>query len=174
VKEAPTGWVTWVKKADGPGTNAFDDSPRIAVESEDTVLVTGAFQNTAAFGGLTLNSAGAEDVFLAELEGAPCTFTFFPLTTTLPSGTTFSMSPNGVNDFGTVVGTGFTNTTPVQNFGFMRRADGGITLVGGTISLVDRNGLKVSIGSSASGQVLVESSGVNPLQLSFQNSGLSA
>ncbi len=172
MKEAPSGWVAWVKKADGAGTNAFEE--RIAVESEDMVLVTGAFQNTATFGGLTLSSAGAEDVFLAELKGAPCTFNFFPLTTTLPSGTTFSMSPNGVNDFGTVVGTGFTNTTPVQNFGFVRSADGGITLVGGTISLVDRNDRKVSIGSSASGQVLVDSSGVNPLQLSFQNSGFSA
>jgi len=170
-KEAPTGWVAWVKKADGAGTNAFEDNPRIGVESEDSVLVTGTFQNTAIFGGLTLNSAGAEDVFLAELRGGSCTFTFFPLTATLRDGSTFSMSPNGVNDFGTVVGTGFTNTTPVKNFGFMRSANGGITLIGGTTSLVDRNDLKVSIGSSASGQVLVDSSGVVPLQLSFKNSG---
>jgi hypothetical protein len=170
-KEAPSGWIAWAKKADGAGTNAFDDSPRIAVESEDTVLVTGSFQNTATFGGITLNSPGAEDVYLAELKGGPCTFTFFPLTATLSKGTVFSMSPNGVNDFGSVVGTGFTNTTPVQNFGFVRSADGGITLVSGTTALVDRNDLKVSIGSSASGQVLVDSSGVNPLQLSFNNNG---
>jgi hypothetical protein len=171
VKEAPTGWVAWVKKADGAGTNSFEDDPRIAVESEDTVLVTGAFQNTAVFGGITLNSAGAEDIFLAELRGS-CTFTFFPLTTTLPNGTTFSMSPNGVNDFGTVVGTGFTNTTPVNNFGFVRSANGAIKLVSGTISLVDRNDLKVSIGYKASGQVLVDSSGtITPLQLSIKNNG---
>jgi hypothetical protein len=175
VKEAPSGWVAWVKKADGAGTNSFEDNPRVAVESEDTVLVTGSFQNNAVFGGLTLNSAGAEDVYLAELKGGPCTFAFFPLTATLSDGTVFSMSPDGVNDFGTVVGTGFTNTTPVQNFGFVRSANGGITLVGGTISLVDRNDLKVSIGSNASGQVLVDSGGtIVPLQLSFQNSGFSA
>jgi hypothetical protein len=171
-KEAPSGWVAWAKKADGAGTNAFDQ--RMAVESEDTVLVTGAFQNTATFGGITLNSAGVEDVYLAELKGGPCTFTFFPLTATLSNGTVFSMSPNGVNDFGSVVGTGFTNTTPVQNFGFVRAADGGITLVSGTTALVDRNDLKVSIGSGASGQVLVDSSGVNPLQLSFNNNGFFA
>lgn len=45
----------------------------------------------------------------------------------------------------------------------------------GTISLVDRNDLKVSIGYSASGQVLVDSSGtITPLQLSFKNSGFSS
>jgi hypothetical protein len=82
------------------------------------------------------------------------------------------MSPNGVNDFGTVVGTGFTNTNPVKNFGFIRWANGGITLLNRTISLVDRNDLGVSIGYSASGQVLVDSGGVIvPLQLSFKNSG---
>jgi len=171
MKEAPTGWVAWVKKADGAGTNSFEDNPHITVESEDTVLVTGAFQNTAIFGGLTLNSAGAEDIFLAELK-ASCTFTFFPLTTTLPNGTTFSMSPNGVNDFGAVVGTGFTNTNPVNNFGFIRQPNGSIKLVKGTISLVDRNDLRVSIGYSASGQVLVDSSGtITPLQLSIKNNG---
>src|SRR5206468_12647112 len=135
------------------------------VASVDTVLVTGAFKKTASFDAITLNSAGAEDIFLAELR-ASCTFTFFPLTTTLPNGTTFSMSANGVNDFGAVVGTGFTNTTPVKNFGFVRQANGGITLVPGTIALVDRNDLRVSVGYAASGQVLIDSSGtITPLQL---------
>jgi hypothetical protein len=171
VKEAPTGGVAWVKKADGAGTNAFANNPRVAVESEDTVLVTGAFQNTATFGATALNSAGAEDIFLAKLQ-ASCTFSFFPLTTTLSNGNTFSMSPNGVNDFGAVVGTGFTNTTPVKNFGFVRSADGAIKVVSGTISLVDRNDLKASIGYNASGQLLVDSSGtITPLQLSFNNNG---
>jgi len=171
VKEAPTGWVAWVKKADGAGTNSFEDNPRIAVESEDTVLVTGAFKKTASFDAITLNSAGVEDIFVAELS-ASCTFTFFALTTTLSNGTVFSMSPNGVNDFGAVVGTGFTNTTPVNNFGFVRQANGAIKLVRGTISLVDRNDLGVSIGYDASGQVLVDSSGtITPLQLSFNNNG---
>jgi len=62
----------------------------------------------------------------------------------------------------------------VKNLGFIRWANGGITLVGETISLVDRNDLGVSIGYGASGQVLVNSSGVVPLQLSFKNSGFSA
>jgi hypothetical protein len=172
MKQAPSGWVAWAKKADGAGTNAFGDSPRIAVESEDTVLVTGSFQNTATFGGLTLNNAGLEDIYWAELKGGACTFNFFPLTTTLANGTTFSMSPNGVNDFGAVVGTGFTNTTPVQNFGFVRSAEGEIKLVTGTTALVDRNDLKVSIGYNPSGQVLVDSGGtIAPLQLSFPNNG---
>ena len=173
VKQTPTGSVAWVKKADGAGTGSFEDNSGIAVESEDTVLVIGAFRNTAIFGALTLNIAGAEDIFLAKLRPS-CTFTFFPLTATLGNGTTFSMSPNGVNDLGTVVGQGFTNTTPVKNLGFIRWANGGITLVGETISLVDRNDLGVSIGYGASGQVLVNSSGVVPLQLSFENSGFSA
>ena len=95
LKEVPSGWVAWAKRADGAGTNAFADSPRIAVESEDTVLVIGSFQNTATFGGLTLNNAGLEDIYLAELKGGPCTFNFFPLTTTLANGTTFSMSRMG-------------------------------------------------------------------------------
>jgi hypothetical protein len=112
---------------------------------------------------LSLTSAGQQ---------ASCKFSFFPLTATLSDGTVFSMSPNGVNDFGTVVGTGFTNTTPVNNFGFIRWANGGITLVKGTTSLVARNDLGVSIGHSQSGQVLVNSSGVvSRLQLSFSNSG---
>jgi hypothetical protein len=82
------------------------------------------------------------------------------------------MSPNGVNDFGAVVGTGFTNTTPVQNFGFVRSAEGEIKLVTGTTALVDRNDLKVSIGYNPSGQVLVDSGGtIAPLQLSFPNNG---
>jgi hypothetical protein len=171
MKQAPTGFVAWVKKADGAGTNSFEDNPRIAVESEDTVLVTGAFQKTASFDGVTLNTAGAEDIFLAELR-ASCTFIFFPLTTTLANGTVFSMSPNGVNDFGAVVGTGFTNTNPVNNFGFIRQPNGNIKLVKGTISLVDRNDLGVSIGYNASSQVLVDSSGtITPLQLSFTNNG---
>jgi hypothetical protein len=107
----------------------------------------------------------------ASQQQASCKFTFFPLTATLSNGTTFSMSPNGINDFATVVGTGFTNTTPVKNFGFIRWANGGITLVEGTISLVDRNDLGVSIGYSASGQVLVNSIGIIPLQLSIANRG---
>jgi hypothetical protein len=115
---------------------------------------------------LTLTSAGQQP--------ASCKFTFFPLAATLSNGTSFSMSPNGVNDFGTVVGTGFTNTTPVNNFGFIRWANGGITLVKGAISLVGRNDLGVSIGYSASGQVLVNSSGVVPLQLSLMTSGFSS
>src|SRR5579884_104814 len=112
---------------------------------------------------LSLTSAGQQ---------ASCQFSFFPLTATLSNGTVFSMSPNGINDFGTVVGTGFTNTTPVNNFGFIRWANGGITLVKATVSLVDRNDSGVSIGHSGSQQLLVTSSGaVVPLHLSFSNSG---
>lgn len=113
---------------------------------------------------LSLTSAGQQQ--------ASCKFSFFPLTATLSNGTVFSMSPNGVNDFGTVVGTGFTNTSPVNNFGFIRWANGGITLVKATTSLVARNDMGVSIGHSATQQVLVTSSGgVVPLHLSFSNNG---
>jgi len=171
MKQAQTGFVSWVKKADGAGSNSFEDNPRIAVESEDIVLATGAFQKTASFDAVTLNSAGAEDIFLAELN-ASCTFTFFPLTTTLANGTVFSMFPNGVNDFGAVVGTGFTSTNPVNNFGFIRQPNGNIKLIKGTISLFDRNDMGVSIGYNASGQLLIDSSGtITPIQLNFKNNG---
>ena len=149
VKESPSGGVVWVKKADGAGTNAFANNPRVAVESEDTVLVTGAFQNTATFGATALNSAGAEDIFLAKL-GTRDPRDFIPAVY------------RGVWDRAAIAG-----LAPLV----VEAAEAG----DGTPVADDRfgrNDLRVSIGYNASDQVLVDSSGtITPLQLSFNNNG---
>ena len=64
---AAGGGLAWAKKADGPGQAGFENNPLIAVKPRGTVLVTGEFVDVAVFDAITLRSAGAEDIFLAQL-----------------------------------------------------------------------------------------------------------
>jgi hypothetical protein len=61
------GGLAWVKKADGPGREQFETNPRMCVTATRKVLVTGAYRDTAVFDAIPLQSAGQEDIFLAEL-----------------------------------------------------------------------------------------------------------
>jgi hypothetical protein len=56
------------KKADGAGTVQLEQNSRICVLSKNKVSVTGAYSDNAVFDGKTLQSAGAEDIFLSELK----------------------------------------------------------------------------------------------------------
>jgi hypothetical protein len=62
------GRLAWVKSADGAGTQGFEVNPRLAVDPTGRVWVTGPFTGDATFGGTTLHSTGAEDVFVSELK----------------------------------------------------------------------------------------------------------
>jgi hypothetical protein len=59
----------WIKEADGPGAEGFENNPRIALTRRGNVLVTGAYQPAAQFDSFILNSVGLDDVFLALLSG---------------------------------------------------------------------------------------------------------
>jgi hypothetical protein len=65
--ESAAGGLAWVKKADGPGTEQFEQNPRMCVTATREVLVTGAYRDTAVFDAIHRQSAGEEDIFLAEL-----------------------------------------------------------------------------------------------------------
>jgi hypothetical protein len=61
------GVLVWAKKADGPGQDQFELNPRMGLTRTGNVLVTGVYSGTAAFDAITLHSAGAADIFLAQL-----------------------------------------------------------------------------------------------------------
>jgi hypothetical protein len=61
------GALDWMKRDAGPITGGLETLPRIAVNPQGTIVVIGAFLNTATFGPFTLQSHGAEDVFLSDL-----------------------------------------------------------------------------------------------------------
>jgi hypothetical protein len=60
--------LDWVHAADGPGVGGLENDPRIGLTALGDVLVTGAYQPVARFGGFTLKSSGLADGFLALLE----------------------------------------------------------------------------------------------------------
>lgn len=62
-----SGSVAWAKAADGAGTQDFGNDPRLSVGPDGGVFVAGGYQGTATFDGITLHSAGANDIFLMEL-----------------------------------------------------------------------------------------------------------
>jgi len=57
----------WVRTAPGAGTDAFEQDAKVSVAPGGQVLVTGWFIGSATFGGVTLQSQGAEDMFFARL-----------------------------------------------------------------------------------------------------------
>jgi len=62
--------VLWAKKADGAGTDLFENNAGMGVSTTDKVFVTGTYDGTATFDAVSLSSAGAEDVFFAQLDGS--------------------------------------------------------------------------------------------------------
>jgi hypothetical protein len=59
--------LDWATEADGPFSGDFENNPRIGLTKQGGVMVTGSYQPTAQFGGLSLVSTGSEDGFLAFL-----------------------------------------------------------------------------------------------------------
>ncbi len=57
----------WARTAPGAGTDAFEQNTKLSVAPGGIILVTGWFTDSATFGGVTLNSQGAEDMFFARL-----------------------------------------------------------------------------------------------------------
>jgi len=60
----------WTKTAANAGVwipNNTTISPAVSVDHAGRVFVTGGYQGTASFGGITLHSVGSSDIFLAEL-----------------------------------------------------------------------------------------------------------
>ena len=57
----------WARSAPGAGTDAFEQGTKLSVAPGGQVLVTGWFTGSATFGGVTLESQGAEDMFFARL-----------------------------------------------------------------------------------------------------------
>ncbi len=62
------GRLAWAKAAEGAGSQGFESNPTISLNQSDRVWVTGPFTGTATFEGTTLQSAGAEDIFVANLK----------------------------------------------------------------------------------------------------------
>lgn len=63
-KLSPTGEHVWSARFGGPGA---DYGNAIALDPQGNILITGSFTETATFGGSTLTSLGATDVFVAKL-----------------------------------------------------------------------------------------------------------
>jgi hypothetical protein len=66
-KPSAAGELAWVKKADGPGQEGLVGNAGMGVTPRGTVLVTGVYRDAAVFDNITLHSAGAEDIFLGQL-----------------------------------------------------------------------------------------------------------
>ena len=66
-KVKPDGQFAWAKRFGGAGAASAFDIARIA---DGSVVVTGAFWGTAEFGGTTLTSSGADDIFVTRLTPA--------------------------------------------------------------------------------------------------------
>jgi uncharacterized protein (AIM24 family) len=60
-----SGTIQWVQSAGGILT---DESHSIALDAAGNVYVTGYYQDTASFGGISKTSAGSSDVFVARLD----------------------------------------------------------------------------------------------------------
>jgi len=63
-KLASNGNFEWAVKGGG---STFDAGSSVAVDADGNSYVTGYFEETAAFGSITLTSAGDQDVFVAKL-----------------------------------------------------------------------------------------------------------
>ena len=61
----PAGQVVWARRFGSTGTEAIR---WLNVRPDGTILITGWFENTVAFGATSLTSSGGRDIFVAELD----------------------------------------------------------------------------------------------------------
>jgi probable HAF family extracellular repeat protein len=102
---------------------------------------------------------------------AHCTFNFFIPTTPfkLQDGTPVFMQPTGINDFGTIVGV----SSPGPRHGLIRWANGGVTSVKGTSSIIARNDQGTSVGADLTLQgISVNGSTITPIVIDVNNGGV--
>jgi hypothetical protein len=108
---------------------------------------------------------------------ASCTFVNFGLTVNIPNLGPGFITPAGINDYGTIVGTATPSNdqaTP-NSIGFVRWANGGFTFPLGTTDpsgLGDRNDLGISIGQVGGNPVLLKGSTVSDITLNNFNGQL--
>jgi hypothetical protein len=62
-----SGAYVWATQA---GDSTFDGGYAVSTLSDGSVIVTGEFSGTAAFGSTTLTSAGSDDVFVAKIDAS--------------------------------------------------------------------------------------------------------
>ena len=67
-KQDANGEFLWAVRAGNPLTDE-NSRPSIALDSSGNVLISGDFDGTAQFGGISLTSAGDRDAFVAKLDG---------------------------------------------------------------------------------------------------------
>ena len=67
-KQDANGEYLWAVRAGNPLTDE-NSRPSIAVDSSGRILISGDFDGTAQFGGISLTSAGDRDVFVAKIDG---------------------------------------------------------------------------------------------------------
>lgn len=122
------------------------------------------------FRGLVLSAVLAMSSVARAQTQASCAFSLFPLN--LPNVGVVNLSPQGINDFGTVVGVA--DFQSGSQAGFIRWANGGITFPMGKSSqssLADRNDSGLSIGSRFPEQILLKGTTVTPIVLNIMNVG---
>ena len=101
---------------------------------------------------------------------ASCTFTFFKLGVTIPNLGPGVITPSGINDFGTVVGTAVPSNDQEPSVAFARWANGGYSFPLGTSSatssaLVDENDSGGSIGFRARVPIALSGTTASPIKL---------
>ena len=101
---------------------------------------------------------------------ASCTFSFFGLGVNIPNLGPGFITPSGINDFGTIVGTAVPSNDQEPSVAFVRWANGGYSFPLGTSSitpsaLVDRNDDGTSIGFLGGVPILLKGTTVTPVKL---------
>jgi hypothetical protein len=64
--------LIWAKKADGAGTDFFENNAGMGVSNSGQVYVTGTYEGTATFDALAIQGGGLGDAFFAEVDDS-CT-----------------------------------------------------------------------------------------------------
>ncbi|MDP6889543.1 MAG: SBBP repeat-containing protein [Candidatus Thalassarchaeaceae archaeon] len=69
-KTASVNSLAWELAQKAGGSSGDDRSNAIATDSNGDIYVTGSFEQTAAFGSITLTSAGNDDIFVAKMNSS--------------------------------------------------------------------------------------------------------
>ena len=70
VKYDSGGNVIWARRAGSTGSNTSDQGAAITLDPLGNIYITGEYQRTATFGGLSVTSVGNGDVFIAKYDNA--------------------------------------------------------------------------------------------------------